>query len=800
MGYETDPQQYINLGCHYRDLKQYNEAIEEFNKALKINPKHLEADYHLGLCYYQQKNLQRALIYFHQALKLNPKEERIHQVLGFCYLDLKETHKAIEEFKQILALNPDSQDGHLGLGFCYLELKQTERTLEEFKQVLKLCPQNDRAHLGLGLHYKYNQQLDKAIDEFNLALKINTKIWVAHQNLGEIYLERKMYNLAQLEFEQVLQLDTDNTSACQMLGYVYKRQGKDSLAVNEFIKATNICLAKEKINQAIDDNTGKLKVKILRMPSFCNKDEIWSTELNTSLLPPLALGQIVAYLRAKKIKIDQADLNIDIHYDNYYSKLPESQIDISIFSDENRVTKYISGAEDKYIDSLMEKIERKSEFCGYKVILLSLPVMTSNSNGILFTLCLCRFLKNKYNPIVIAGGAQQPIDLLSKYECKDIDFVSSGGESSLFKLLFELKNGPELSESLNRGRIRENGCRLITGEPTPMLKPDFSGLPIEKYKYRGLKTKYSDVYREILEEFNQSGTLLLPFKFITGCPYECAFCPMSANKSMYVLDPVTVASYLKELQQEYNPTGFFFLSDTINISKQYVNQLCDEIIKNKTKILWSDCARADNLDKDTLVKMRQAGCIRLIFGIETASSRLLQYIRKGIGVKRLEDTLRWADEAGIWSGVEIICGLPHEQDSDIEETIAFLNKNKKYINTLYINQFDLRDGSVFLPYAKDLGIENIFIINQYANEEFFNFHKYGYDETGGLRWQDKRKQIVNSYKKLSDNTCGNSNCPPYELEHLLFFLYNKFDSKQKACDIFTKVEAEKNKLFVALKN
>ena len=66
-----------------------------------------------------------------------------------------------------------------------------------------------------------------------------------------------------------------------------------------------------------------------------------------------------------------------------------------------------------------------------------------------------------------------------------------------------------------------------------------------------------------------------------------------------------------------------------------------------------------------------------------------------------------------------------------------------------------------------------------------------------MRWQDKRKQIVNSYKKLSDNTCGNSNCPPYELEHLLFFLYNKFDSKQKACDIFTKVEAEKNKLFVA---
>ncbi|MBU1887859.1 MAG: tetratricopeptide repeat protein, partial [Candidatus Omnitrophica bacterium] len=678
MSYEAGLQHYIDIGCCHRDLKHYDKAIEEFNRVLKINPEHLEAYYHLGLCYHQQKDMSSALTYFNKALKLSPNEERIHESLGFCYLDLKKVHRAIEEFRQILAINPNSQYGHLGLGFCYLEQRQTERVLDEFNQVLKLNVQNDQAHLGLGLHYKFNKQFDKAIDELKQALKINTKIEVAHQNLGEIYLERKMYNLAQIEFEQTLQLNTDNISARQMLGYVYKRQSKDYLAVTEFIRATNLYLAKEKANKVVDDNGGELAVKMLRMPSFCNKDEINSTGLNTSLLPPLALGQIVAYLRAKGIKIDQDDLNINVHYDNCCSKILESQVDVSVFFDENKISKYISGAEDKYIDMIMEKIERKSEFCGYNVILLSLPVMTSNSSGLLFTLGLCRFLKKKYNPIVIAGGARQSIDLLNKYECKDIDFVSNGGESMLFRLLSEFKNGLELTESLDGSRIRENGCKLIAGEPTPMLKPDFSGLPIDKYKYKGLRTRYSDECREILEEFNKSGTLLLPFKFITGCPYECAFCPMAVNKSMHVLDPATVALYLKELQEEYNPTGFFFLSDTINISRQYVNELCDEIIKNKAKILWSDCARADNLDRDTLFKMREAGCIRLIFGIETASPRLLQYIRKGIGVKRLEDTLRWSDEAGIWTGVEIICGLPHEKDSDVEETVAFLNKNKKY--------------------------------------------------------------------------------------------------------------------------
>jgi radical SAM superfamily enzyme YgiQ (UPF0313 family) len=705
------------------------------------------------------------------------------------------------------------------LGSIYFEQGQIDKSINEFNQVLELNPQNQHAHHGLGLCYQYNKEFDKAIEEFKKvlainpdkafvdALHINAGISYVHQGLGSVYLEQGFYDLAREEFEKMLRLDAKNMFAHRMLGYIYKRQGQDESAVSEFITGTNLyllqehnrtlaCFAENKTVAKVE-NREKFSVKIVRIPSFINNDRFLPNELNFSLLPPLALGQITAHLKTKGFKIDQDDLNIKMNYDYYFGCVSENKVDITVFFDENRIIRYLAGCEDKDLESIFEKVERKTAFSAYHIILLSLPVIYSNSSGIMFTLSLSKFLKKKYNLVIIAGGAGQSIELLSKYTYKDIDFIIYGdGEVILLKLFSALKNGMSIKGFFD-SQIKKDSI-FISNEVHPPIKPDFSGLPMDKYKFTGPLSSYNDSSCEILREFGNSETLLIPFKFIRSCPYECIFCASSSDKSVFVLEPKKVVLNLEKLQKEHNPCGFFFLSDSINISKQYVNELCSEIERKRIRILWSDCARADNLDRDILFRMRDAGCIRLIFGMETASARLLKYINKRISLKRLENILRWADEAGIWSGVEIICGLPHENDDDIEQTISFLDRNREYINTVYINQFDLREGSLLIQNAKDFGIENMVELNQYANEEFTYFHKYGYDEVGGLRWQDKRKQIIASHNKLLTSIYWNTTFPAYEFEHFLFFLYNKFGKKQQVYDVFTKVQAEKNNLLKKL--
>ncbi len=538
------------------------------------------------------------------------------------------------------------------------------------------------------------------------------------------------------------------------------------------------------------------KIKIVKLPSFYEKHQLYSTELNCVLLPPLALGQIVSYLKKKGIDIEQDDLYIKVHYDNKYSDNPEEKIDESLFFDEERIVKYYQGDEDKYLDMNMEKVIKKSRFDGYKIILLSIDCNTMNKSNIMFTLSFVKFLKKKYHPVIIIGGSfGVAIDLLStKYKSDNIDFLVKGaGEVVLFELLSILMAGQSLSK-ISRLHFSEDG-KILQAEVKELVKPDFAGLPLEKYKYRGINFNCKEKVKEIIKDFNESGTLILPFKFIRGCPFECIFCCESGNKLTYVMSPQKVVSCLRELQEKYHPTGFFFLSDTLNISERYINELCDEIIKNKLDILWSDCARIDYFDQDTLFKMRRAGCIRLIYGMETASPRLLRYINKKVDVKRLEEILKWTDEAGIWTGLEIICGFPHEKEEDIDCTISFLNRNKKYINRIYYNVFDLRLGSKLFANPNLYGIEKIFDLSQYPLKQEFTYNRvythYGFDEHGGLSWQDKEKQMLYSYDKVIKDA-GENTFPHFEEEHLLFFLYSRYDHKDEIKAIFSDIATQKS--------
>ena len=248
-------------------------------------------------------------------------------------------------------------------------------------------------------------------------------------------------------------------------------------------------------------------------------------------------------------------------------------------------------------------------------------------------------------------------------------------------------------------------------------------------------------------------------------------------------------SYIKELQEKHGINNFFFLDSTVNISKRYINDLCDKIIASGLDIRWSDSARANDLDKDTLEKMRAAGCIRLIYGMETASPGILKYIDKRIELGELEDILRWTDEAGIWVGLENIYGFPHEKREDLDMMLDFIKRNKKHINTVYCNAFYLADQSKLYLEPEKYGIGNIIEVDcrDHPRANILTELQFGYDEIGGLKWEDKLKQTIESWEYISCAIQGNKYFPRYEFEHFLFYLYSIYDDKKEIVRVFNKV-------------
>jgi len=288
--------------------------------------------------------------------------------------------------------------------------------------------------------------------------------------------------------------------------------------------------------------------------------------------------------------------------------------------------------------------------------------------------------------------------------------------------------------------------------------------------------------------------LLLPFSFIYGCPNRCAFCSESVSKTLYYLKPIEVVKVLDELIRKYNTHYFMFLNNTLNINYDYMDELCERIIESGMHITWSDCVHFKNLEKKILLKMKKAGAAKLIFGLETGSNKMLKFCQKGITSQEAKIRLKWSHEAGIWNGIEIIAGLPYEQEEDIKDTINFINSNSGIIDEIHLNRFKLYPCSSFYVNSEQFGICNIkdngaellpklkMARNLLLDDPYF---RYSFDEKNGKKWVDKMEQILYSYNRI----LASSKVRKYPVTsvdlHILLYLYGNFAKKGKIKKFYT---------------
>jgi tetratricopeptide (TPR) repeat protein len=96
--------------------RKLDQAIPEFEAALKHNPNHPEAHYHLGRALYVKGDYEGAKVHYLETARLDPKAP-VHNALGAAYFRLGQTSEAIAQFREALRLNPDDAEAAENLRF-----------------------------------------------------------------------------------------------------------------------------------------------------------------------------------------------------------------------------------------------------------------------------------------------------------------------------------------------------------------------------------------------------------------------------------------------------------------------------------------------------------------------------------------------------------------------------------------------------------------------------------------------------------------------------------------------------------
>jgi anaerobic magnesium-protoporphyrin IX monomethyl ester cyclase len=172
------------------------------------------------------------------------------------------------------------------------------------------------------------------------------------------------------------------------------------------------------------------------------------------------------------------------------------------------------------------------------------------------------------------------------------------------------------------------------------------------------------------------GSVVFPVMTSRGCVFWCDFCTAVRmfGRRYRMRSPKNVGDELEFLHKTYGAHQFTFYDDAFTVDQQRTAEICEEIKKRKLKIEWDCETRVDMVTKELLLKMKQAGCMAVWFGVESGAQNVLDAMKKGISTAQTIRAFKWAKEVGLMTVAGVVFGFPGETKETIWETIKFIER------------------------------------------------------------------------------------------------------------------------------
>ena len=195
-----------NLGAEYSAIGEKEKAIEEFQKAIGINPKMFIAYNNLGTQYLAIGEKEKAIEEFQKAIEINPKYTEGYENICEACVTIGKNEKAIEFCKRASELNPKAQVAYYNLGNAYYNIGKKTEAISAYQKAIAIEPHYFEAFNNLASLYADNGEIDKAINLWNKLIQFNPNFSTAHFNLAVFYYQQKKYDLAIKHCDKVIQL------------------------------------------------------------------------------------------------------------------------------------------------------------------------------------------------------------------------------------------------------------------------------------------------------------------------------------------------------------------------------------------------------------------------------------------------------------------------------------------------------------------------------------------------------------------------------------------------------------------
>ncbi|MFH0839254.1 MAG: radical SAM protein [Candidatus Omnitrophota bacterium] len=286
-----------------------------------------------------------------------------------------------------------------------------------------------------------------------------------------------------------------------------------------------------------------------------------------------------------------------------------------------------------------------------------------------WALAIASEIKKATTALTVFGGPH-PTYFPGIIEHPAVDVICRGeGEYPLLDIADTFDKGQDISQIANLW-VKKEG-HVYKNELRPLIE-DLDGLPFPDRK----------VYYQRYAFLRKN-----PFKtFIAGrgCPYRCSFCFNPMLKAMYegkgkyvrLRSPANLMQEIKNVRDTYGLKTIYFTDDILIINKPWLKNFFS-LYKKEIFLPFTCDGRADILDEEIVVLLRESGCFCVRFGIESGNERIrTTLLNKNITNAQIVSAAALLKKYNLKFMTYNMVGIPEETIENVFETVT-LNMNIK---------------------------------------------------------------------------------------------------------------------------
>ncbi|MEE0775683.1 MAG: B12 lower ligand biosynthesis radical SAM protein BzaD [Bacillota bacterium] len=211
----------------------------------------------------------------------------------------------------------------------------------------------------------------------------------------------------------------------------------------------------------------------------------------------------------------------------------------------------------------------------------------------------------------------------------------------------------------------ENGV-LRVNEPDPVfdlkdyISPDYRLLPPDRY------AKINQYVPSVGVETRR------------GCPLTCAYCsyPIWQGRKIRCRPVKDIVDEIETLYNEYGIRMFHLNDPVVNMPREHLDEICQEVLRRNLKIQWTGFFRENLLDEECVKLYVESGCNCFSLSPDGLSEKARQVLRKNLTEDELFRTAHLLADSGVCSLYHFMVNVP----GDDEETIA---ESRRVIDEIY---------------------------------------------------------------------------------------------------------------------